>query len=105
MSLFIRIRRALNKLHKKERGLSFRDVVAIIFVYLIIILNMMQTLVTQVNFFWVYILGADSCNANIMCGYLLKVFFDYIYPFKDFITAIAFCFLYYQQGRQQTRFI
>jgi len=95
MSLFIRIRKALNKLHNKEGGLSFRDVVAMIFVYLIIILNLMQTLVTQVNFFWVKILGADSCKANIMCSYLFLRFYDYIYPFKDFITAFAFCYLYY----------
>ena len=53
MSLFIKIRKALNKLHNKEGGLSFGDVVAMIFVYSIIILNLMQTLVTQVNFFWV----------------------------------------------------
>ena len=42
MSLFIRIRKALNKLHNKKRGgLSLRDVVAMIFVYLIIMLNLM----------------------------------------------------------------
>ena len=53
MKLFIRIRKALNKFHNKDGGLSFGDVVAMIFVYLIIILNMMQTLVSQLNFFWV----------------------------------------------------
>ena len=77
-----------------------RDVVAMIFVYLIIVLNLMQTLVAQVNFFWVMIFGADSCDSSIMCNYLFSVFFYYIYPFKDFITALAFCYLYYQQGKQ-----
>jgi len=45
MSLFITIRKALNRLHSKVGGLSFRDVVAMIFVYLIIILNLIQAFV------------------------------------------------------------
>lgn len=105
MSLFIRIRKALSKLHNRVGGLSFRDVVAMIFVYSIIILNLMQAFFGQMNFFWTQILGEESCNSSILCNYLFLVFYHYIYPLKEFLTALSFCYLYYQQGKQSTRFI
>ena len=38
-----------------------------VLVYLIITLNLMQVMVMEVNFYWMKILGADSCNKSIMC--------------------------------------
>ena len=72
ITLYIKVKKVLNKVHQPESNgkLDAGDIIAIAFVYLILVLNVLQTIIVQINFFWIHFFGLDKCNGSFFCNYI-----------------------------------